>query len=108
MSKESEKQRIVYQYATSIGLIVLSACSVTLSVLLAVRHNDRLPWMVAVSLLLLFLTAINGIRIRSTYDSMKKNYRLRRKAHATRGVILHFPDPPNPENAPQENPEEAE
>lgn len=91
MSLHREKKRIAYEYATAIGLLTLSVASVTITVILAIRGNTRLPWMVAVTLLMVFLTAINHIRIKMTFKSLQRNLRLRRKMHATRGTILRFP-----------------
>lgn len=104
MTLHREKKRIAYEYATAIGLLTLCVASVVITVILAIRGNTRLPWMVAVSLLLLFLTAFNHIRIKMTFKSMQKNLRLRRKIHATRGTILRFPSPS--ESMPQREEEE--
>lgn len=102
MPMNKEKKKIVYEYSTGIGLTVLSICSVVITVLMAIRGNTRLPWMVAISLILLFLVAIFRIRVRMAFRSLHRNLRLRRKAHATRGVILRFPDQPGQPKDPEE------
>lgn len=92
MPISKEKKRVVYEYATGIGLITLSVFSLVITVLMAIRGNSRLPFMVAISLVLLFLTAINHIRVKQAFRSLHRNLKLRRRVNATRGVILHFPD----------------
>lgn len=102
MPMSKEKKKVAYEYATSIGLAALSVFSVVITVLMAIRGNTRLPLMVAVSLVLLFLTAINYIRVKRAFRSLQKNLKLRRKAHATRGVILRFPDSQQRKKPPKE------
>lgn len=92
MPMNSKKKKIAYEYTTGIGLTVLSVCAVIITVLMAIRGNARLPWMVAVSLVLLFLVALFRIRVRMAFRTLHENLRLRRKAHAARGVILRFPE----------------
>lgn len=85
------KNRIAYDHATAVGLVVMSTVSVICTVVMAIRHSARLNIMVVVSLLLLFLTALNRLRIRQAYRSARKNLRLIRKRHASRGVIASSP-----------------
>lgn len=107
-ANQKDKQRVAYEYATGIGLIALSVCSIIITVVMAARGNSRLPWMVAISLLLVFLTAINYVRVKNAFRSIQRNLRLRRKVNATRGVILRFPEQPDAETGEGAPPEEGE
>ena len=95
MAGKDEKRRVAYEYTTVIGLTLLAAISLIITVVLAATGSNRMPLMVAVSLVFLFLIAINRIRIRTTFTSIRRDRRLRRKAHAAKGIILKFPEQGN-------------
>lgn len=78
--------------ASVLGLLILTTLALVATSIMALTGNSRLPWMVMVALLFLFLSALNRLRIRVMFKAFQKDVRLRRQAHADRGKVIHFPN----------------
>ena len=87
---ENKRKRIIRDYATQIGLVLLSVVSVIITIVMAVHHSPRLLAMLIVSVLMLLLTAIHTVRVRVFFKVIhQRNWRLRRRVRARKGDIIH-------------------
>lgn len=91
--RNSRKRRLRYtNEASMLCLSLLSAVSALITCVAAVRGYPRLGWLVCVTLLLLFLSAVNRLRIRAAIKTLKNAHAVRRASRRDRGKIVQFPD----------------
>lgn len=75
------KTRVVAlrKYPSILLLPILSAVSICVTIGIAISHQSRLSWAVAISLCLLFMNALYRKRLRGAFSTLK-NYRAVRRA----------------------------
>ena len=87
------KSRLRYSNeASMLCLSILSAVSAIITCIAAVRGYARLGWLVCITLMLLFLSAVNRIRMRAAFKTLRNARAVRRAARRDRGKVVEFPE----------------
>lgn len=85
--KKRYRLRNPYPDATALGLMIITALSVLVTCGMALYAVPRVSWMAIVSVLLIFLSGFNRLRIRSAVKNMQQKLREKRKVSAQKGKV---------------------
>ena len=89
--RNSRKRRLRYaNEASMLCLSILSAISAIITCIAAVLGYARLGWLVCITLMLLFLSAVNRLRIRAAFKTLHNAHAVRRAARHDKGKIVEF------------------
>ncbi|MEG0767410.1 MAG: hypothetical protein RR482_06810 [Clostridia bacterium] len=89
--KWHNRKRAARRHTSVLALPFLTALSVLLTVSAAAVQHPRLPWLVAISLLFIFLTVSFRGNVKVAISTLKHHHATRKRKAHTRGKVLEFP-----------------